>query len=252
MNTFLVIIIVVVVLYFVFKKPSKKVNQVPTTQKSVYTPPQKSEENISISFPQSVTNKKHYFFFDCETTGLPKNRYGDESDFDNWPYPVQIAWMVMDENFGVVSKKSYILKQPVKIPIQASGLHGITTELMNLKGIDPKKVYSEFIEDIKDTTVSIAHNTAFDVPAIKCDLLRNGFTKKVFIMKNLFCTMNSTTNICKIKNKNGGYKWPKLEELYGYLFYNRTDISIDGSHDAMNDVVITAKCYIELKRRKLA
>ena len=63
---------------------------------------------------------------------------------------------------------------------------------------------------------------------------------------------NNTTNICKIKNPRGGYKWPKLEELFGYLFYNRTDISIDGAHDAMNDVLITAKCYIELKRRKLA
>ncbi|MEI8113410.1 MAG: 3'-5' exonuclease [Bacteroidia bacterium] len=255
MNTLIILVLVVLVVLFIFreqknrKQRSKLISSFSTETSKQGK--QSGVQDLTLRFESSKTNQKHYFIFDCETTGLPIDRYADESNFENWPHPVQIAWMVLDEDFGLVLNKSYILKQPVKIPKKASDIHGITTERMNKEGVDPKSVYSEFINDIKDTSVSIAHNTDFDVPILKCDLLRNKFTKKVFVMKNLFCTMLSSTNICKIKNPRGGYKWPRLDELYGFLFYKNTNISIEGAHDAMNDVFITAKCYVELKRRNL-
>ena len=34
--------------------------------------------------------------FDVETTGLPKKRRAALDDFDNWPYIVQLSWVVYD------------------------------------------------------------------------------------------------------------------------------------------------------------
>lgn len=253
MTIVLVIIVVLVIIYFIFIKPQKNSSQSNLSSNignGFKSEANKAVKDEQISFAESKTNIKHYFFFDCETTGLPIDRNADVKDFNNWPFPVQIAWLVMDSDFGVIESKSYILKQPTVIPQRASDIHGITTEKMNAEGVDPKVVYSEFIAAINGSTVSIAHNTDFDVPILRCDLLRNGYTKKVFVMKNLFCTMKNSTNLCLIPNSWGSYKWPRLEELYGFLFFNNTNIQIEGAHDALNDVIITAKCYQELFRKK--
>lgn len=62
------------------------------------------------------------------------------------------------------------------------------------------------------------------------------------------CTMERTTNWCAIPNPNsyyGGYKYPKLQELYAKLFgENFTD-----AHDALADIRATKKCYFELIER---
>lgn len=66
--------------------------------------------------------------------------------------------------------------------------------------------------------------------------------------KDKICTMESSTNIVRIpKNYGRGWKWPKLEELTGFLFYNNYDVQIPGVHDAEMDSLLTAKCFFKLK-----
>ena len=55
--------------------------------------------------------------------------------------------------------------------------------------------------------------------------------------------MKSTTNLCNIQGKYGP-KWPKLEELYNYLFNK----NFQGAHRAINDVKACAECFIQLKK----
>ena len=60
--------------------------------------------------------------------------------------------------------------------------------------------------------------------------------------------MQRSTNFCAIPNPNsyyGGYKWPKLEELYRKLFGRM----FDNAHDALADVVATKECFFALKQR---
>ena len=58
--------------------------------------------------------------------------------------------------------------------------------------------------------------------------------------------MERTKNICKIEG-NYGYKWPKLQELHQHLFSE----DFLESHNSDADVTATAKCYWEMKKRKL-
>lgn len=123
----------------------------------------------------SQYEKGVYLFLDTETTGLPKKRNADPMDFDNWPYVVEIAWLLTDE-FGLqVSGDKYIVKQNVKIPQEAIRVHHITNEDMNSKGVSPKVVYREFIDAVANCDYIIAHNIDFDLPILQCELYRNGF-----------------------------------------------------------------------------
>ena len=59
--------------------------------------------------------------------------------------------------------------------------------------------------------------------------------------------MKCSADFCAIPSNSpyGGYKWPKLEELYRKLF----GYTFDGAHDALADVEATRKCYFELKKK---
>ena len=59
-----------------------------------------------------------------------------------------------------------------------------------------------------------------------------------------FCSMKNTVNICKLPNKNypDKFKYPKLSELYNYIFAKEpSDL-----HNSMNDAIYTLECVIEL------
>lgn len=49
-------------------------------------------------------------FFDCETTGLPKNWKAPMSDIDNWPRVIQLAWLMCDDQGNLVTQGQYLIK----------------------------------------------------------------------------------------------------------------------------------------------
>jgi len=93
----------------------------------------------------------------------------------------------------------------------------------------------------------VCHNFGFDSLMLKVAAHRSGMIGEVVLdtleVKSNFCTMLKSTQLCKIPGPYG-YKWPKLEELYKFLFNK----SFEGAHDALNDVLATRRCYYELKR----
>jgi DNA polymerase III subunit epsilon len=63
------------------------------------------------------------------------------------------------------------------------------------------------------------------------------------LAKNKICTMQATTDFCKIQGPYG-YKWPSLPELHFKLFRE----TFDEAHDAMVDINATARCFWELRK----
>ena len=184
-----------------------------------------------------------YLFFDTETTGLPKNYNAPISDFNNWPRLVQIAYLMFDEKGDKILEKNYIIKpEGFEIPLQATKLHGISTQQAMLNGTDLTTVLTDFQSLINQSSHLVAHNINFDEKIIGAEFLRkkmeNPMSKKVRI-----CTMKSTTDFCRIPGQYG-YKWPSLSELNRKLF--RTDFK--EAHNATVDIQITAKCFWELRK----
>lgn len=187
-----------------------------------------------------------YLFFDTETTGLPKSWNAPVSELDNWPRLVQIAWLQCKPSGEVILRQSRIIKpEDFEIPAEAIKVHGISNERANKVGVPLKEALSEFSNILGGSTLLIAHKMAFDEKVVGSELIRTKIKSNLSSMPKI-CTMLSTTNFCQIPGPYG-YKWPTLMELHEKLFNS----SFDNAHDALSDVSACAKCFFELKKRKL-
>ena len=65
-------------------------------------------------------------------------------------------------------------------------------------------------------------------------------------LKPKYCTMKLSTDYCKLPGKKG-FKSPRLAELHQVLFGS----GFDNAHNALADVEATARCFWELKNRKV-
>ena len=189
--------------------------------------------------------KKTIVFFDCETTGLPMNYGAPVTDVNNWPRLVQLAWLVHDTEGNEIKVENRIIKpEGFEIPLQASNVHGITTQEALDGGEDLKTVLLEFAKDMNDCSLLVAHNISFDRKIVGCEFYRKEIGTFIEEVQKL-CTMHKSTSYCELPNPSGrgGYKWPKLQELHTKLFGSE----FEDAHDALADIQATAKCYWKLK-----
>lgn len=184
-----------------------------------------------------------YLFFDTETTGLPKRWKAPVIDLNNWPRLVQLAYLFFDSKGNKITGGDYIIKpEGFTIPIEASRIHGISTERAYQEGKPIQTVLKDFKSLIDEAEYLVAHNMSFDEKIVGAEFLRNQMQDSI-APKRKICTMQSTTNFCAI-NGPYGYKWPKLSELHYKLF--RTDF--EEAHNASADIQATARCFWELRK----
>lgn len=187
-----------------------------------------------------------YFFFDTETTGIPRNYKAPVTDLRNWPRLVQLAWLLTDTDGNEIVSAEYIVKPDgFVIPHDAAKIHGITTAKAHREGVALQVVLAEAIANIQQASVLVAHNMQFDEKIIGAELLRSG-QPNVVASKDRRCTMLAATNFCRIPGPYG-YKWPTLQELHQKLFNK----PFAGSHQALGDVRACSRCYFELRRCKV-
>ena len=187
---------------------------------------------------------------DTETTGLPKKRNGSVTDEENWPYAVQVSWMILNGE-KIEKTRDYIIKIAGSIPPESTEIHGITNEIMNKKGVSIITVLKELYEDCKEIQIMVAHNLNFDKNIILVELYRNKFFKEYnFFRYSKFievCTMKAGKDICKIEkiDRFGKmyYKWPTLCELYQNLFHSTPE----NLHNSLVDMCTCLRCFYKLR-----
>ena len=189
-----------------------------------------------------------FLIFDTETTGLPLRDNAPIEELDNWPRMVQIAWQLHDESGAVLEHKNLIVKpEGFEIPYKAEKVHGISTKKAMEEGLPLSTVLVSFNAALAQSTVVIGHNVSFDEKIVAAEFLRAKIASPFRDMKKV-CTMWSGTDFTQIKGgRGGGYKPPKLMELYTWLF----EESFDEAHNAAADVDATARCFFEMYRRKI-
>ena len=183
-----------------------------------------------------------YLFFDTETTGLPKNWEAPISDIDNWPRIVQIAWILSSEEKGRIESNDFIIKpEGFEIPEESSRVHGITTQKAYAEGIDLIEALTKFNLALQKSSCLVAHNMNFDEKVIGAEFLRKGIEND-FFEKNRLCTMEKSTQYCKLPGRYG-YKWPSLSELHNILFGK----DFEDAHNAAGDINATESCFWKLR-----
>ena len=198
--------------------------------------------------------------FDSETTGLAKTQIISPSTMHLWPHIVQFSYIVFDTELNKIVKiKDSIIKVPVGFTIteENAKIHGITTEISLVKGIDLLPVLEEFFADFDTSDHIVGHNVSFDINMIKAELQRlimNSSDKKlqdylttINTSTKFYCTMQETIELCAIemKDKYGRpyKKFPKLVELYQKMF----GVTPKNLHNSLNDVIVCLRCFIKLK-----
>lgn len=156
---------------------------------------------------------------------------------------VQIAWILCDDMGNRVESDDFIIQpENFHIPIDASRVHGISTERAVNEGEELKKVLIEFNKLVERSDFIVAHNVSFDSKIVGAELLRKQ-VQSDFGRKRKLCTMQASTNYCRLSGPYG-YKWPKLSELHIKLFGE----DFDEAHDASVDINATEKCFWEMKK----
>ena len=201
---------------------------------------------LSLLIGGSINANTMYLIYDTETTGLPL--FDKSPDNPGQAHILQLACLLLDESYEEVASFSSLIKPTGwHIHSAAQAAHGISKEDCEKKGIDIKCALGVFNEFDRLSHSHIAHNIKFDAFLVNCEnALHTAYTR--ITNKAQICTMLSTTEICKLPSKRGsGYKWPKLIEVYQYLFHE----SFDGAHDALADVRACARVFKWLRNQNI-
>lgn len=187
---------------------------------------------------------KKILFFDTETNGVPVDYKASYTDVNNWPRVIQLAWLLTTSTGEVLSEGNHLIKPDGwEMPTEQFWIdNGFSQEKSMAEGIPIVEALDSFYKDKLQADILVAHNLNFDHRIVWAEFIRAGKEPRSGMHK--ICTMMKSTNYCKIPAKRG-YKWPKLEELYEFLFKDR----FDNAHDAMADITATAECFFELVNR---
>lgn len=181
--------------------------------------------------------------YDTETTGMIQDWNAPIDTSKNFPNIVQLGWALHDLQGRLIVKASNIVKpKGWIITKEAEEIHGISQEQAESEGLDIKDVLKPFLMMHKLAILGVAHNVSFDSKVIQSELLREQL-KYDFKSKETYCTMHNSTELVGLK-RGDRFKWPKLEELHMFLFGER----FEGAHDALGDVMATARCFFELMK----
>lgn len=195
--------------------------------------------------------------FDTETTGLPKYRNASIFRTDDWPYVVQLSFLLYDAAQNeILDSGDYVIKLPNGVTIEpgAEAVHGISNEKCTTEGVAMADALTHFNSAGAQADIFVAHNIMFDKRLLMVEARRlnsaHPFGEKGN-WKPDYCTMKETTDMCKIsvKSERTGetyYKYPKLAELHKHLF----GYVPNGLHDSMADILICLRCYFMLAYKR--
>lgn len=171
-----------------------------------------------------------YLIFDTETSGLPV--WSAPVDYHLQPRIVQLAFVLLDSQFKErMSFCSLIESNGWTIEEGAQRVHGIDVEDCNKFGISIEDALSIFHASALKSEKVCAFNLKFD--SLLIDIEMSKLQQSLYNWQNHgICAMLESTPVCKLpKSRGNGFKWPKLDEAFDFMF-NEPRVN---QHDALQD-----------------
>lgn len=196
--------------------------------------------------------------FDTETTGLPSNNYEAQKGkwYNFWGHIVQLSWILYDtETNSIIQQEDKIIKldENIELPESSVNIHGITREIMNIKGNKLMESIDLFINSLEICDMIMGHNVNFDINMVRAEMIRSGAIDYFKLLNvPIVCTMKKYRKYCKILTTskvtgNKYYKYPKLMELHKKVFGNIPN----NLHNALIDVIACLRCYMKIEYNKV-
>ncbi len=185
--------------------------------------------------------RDYLLFIDTEGSGWPKNWNAPYSKKNNWPYSLQISWLVYTKDGKELKRENHYINDDVKIEDTSFKIHGITHEFLKAHGENRKDVMTRLAEDITTyRPLLVGHFMELDLHMIGADFYRSGMTDPTAGLP-VFCTMKGTAEYAGRSDR----KYFRLGELYSRLFAKAQP----DQHNALADAKAAADCFFELVLR---
>lgn len=192
-----------------------------------------------------------YLLIDTETNGLPQAYDLPMTDLTNWPRLISVAWALYDDE-GKQLCRHYALVKPdgYRWNRVAQQVHHITQEQAQTQGQPLADVLAQLRPALEQADVWVGHNVDLDYNVIGAEFIRAGRDDLdqsqpgrvgEFPARPIICTMDASAKVTPNREP------VKLEDLYRLLTGKR----MKGMHDATADMLATARCFFELKRRNV-
>jgi len=191
-----------------------------------------------------MQNKK-IIVADCETSGLWNRK--EDYKHPSQPNIVSLCAHIYNDKREIINELNVIIKpEGYTIPVEASNIHGITTEMAMDLGVNRKAALQMFISMLSTCNLQVGHNyQGYDLNVLKANISRvSDKIEPIQLLDKIpiVDTQLVGTDLCKLPGKYGSYKWPKLMELHKFLFNEE----FSGAHGAKADVLACAKCYYRM------
>ncbi|MFT4202713.1 MAG: 3'-5' exonuclease [Chitinophagaceae bacterium] len=180
-------------------------------------------------------------FIDTESSGLPQKWDLPFGQTDGWPYVVQVAWLVYNQDGTKIKEENhYIRNTDYTIEPSSREIHHISDETLQEKGENRQLVLERLQNDLDQyNPIIVGHCVELDYKLLNVEYRRIGQPLSPLENRTLFCTMLSSTSLPHIDAN----KQMKLVELYHYLFAEEQPFP----HDALYDAQATARCFFKEK-----
>ena len=186
--------------------------------------------------------QNYLLFIDTEASGLPKDWNQPYSDNDNWPYAVQVSWVIYTADRVEVKREDHYIKNiDFTISNASYKIHGIDRAMLNQKGEWRKDVMALLADDLQQyQPLVVGHFVELDFNITGVDFYREGMLNPMERLP-LFCTMLASSGFVH----NPQAKYLKLNDFYNKLF----DKPLAAHHNAIVDALATAEVFFELQKR---
>jgi DNA polymerase III epsilon subunit-like protein len=199
------------------------------------------------------------FFFDIETTGLPKkdktsrNKYFSPENLEAYDSSriVSISWIIYDD-IGNLFKKEYYIVKPDGFFSHPKALevHNITHEEANKNGISIIEIFKKMKIDLINEHTIVGYNVNFDWNITRSEAIRYNDIELLNKLNTVNVECSQRVAIDNIPNLVCKYKfYPKMEEVIRYIFPNKMGETFNTSHNALDDTFQCAKIYYYIKKK---
>lgn len=179
-----------------------------------------------------------YAVIDTETTGL--HDFSKPADAEGQPRLASLVIITLDDRLWREDEWNWFVKpNGWAMPAEATSVNGLTNEFLMEVGRPVKDLLDVYAGIVDSGYVVAGHNVSYDLKVMRGELRRAGFSDR-YEQTESFCTMRSTTDICKIPGGRRGWKWPKLSEACHHFSIEHVD-----QHTSLGDVQAT----IDLMRK---
>lgn len=183
----------------------------------------------------------YYLVIDTESSGLPIKWNASCEQLDNWPFVVQVCWLVYNHDGALLKQEDhYIANTDYTVHPASREIHGISDEILSQKGKERHAVLELLQKDLEQfQPIVVGHFVELDYKLLNVEFFRIGQKESPLEKLPLFCTMNCGASLPYMETQ----RQLKLVDLYHYLFSENQPFP----HNAQYDALATARCFFKEK-----